>query len=373
MIKTGFGVVVVAGVLGLVQAAPGPVVYFAFEEAAGPTAADGSGNGYTGTHQNTVVVSTDRPPVPTANARSILLNQGSNGYVSVPHNAAFTFTGAFTAAAWIKPAALAAGVNPNDRGAVIQKWNWLATPGTINGYGVDRHRDGRIIFFSGTTTAYDTMWSTGTAPDGEWTHVAVTYDGTDKRIYLNGVLDSTKAYGPPGASTANLHIGKDDWTRYFYGHIDEVRLYGQTLSAQEISILHAGLAAPTGLVATADINQVHLSWTAVSGATSYTVYQSTTSGSGYVAIGSPTGTSYTDGGATYPTTYYYVVVADGLIDSGYSNEVSVVPLSGIPRTNDHDEGLFDDRCSCGSSIPGAPVSGAALVALLLAAAVRRRS
>ena len=60
----------------------------------------------------------------------------------------------------------------------------------------------------------------------------------------------------------------------------------------------------------------------------YEVYRSTTSGSGYVNIGSTDAstTSYTDNTVTNGTTYYYVVTA--VFDEGespYSNEASAMP------------------------------------------------
>src|SRR5205807_1139680 len=54
---------------------------------------------------------------------------------------------------------------------------------------------------------------------------------------------------------------------------------------------------------------VGMSWSGPSGATSYKVGRSTTSGGPYTTIASPTGTGYTDTGLTNGTTYYYVVAA----------------------------------------------------------------
>lgn len=70
-----------------------------------------------------------------------------------------------------------------------------------------------------------------------------------------------------------------------------------------------------------------LSWPAVLGATSYTLYRSTTSGSGYSAIYTGTNLSFVDTPAPC-TTYYYVLTVTGAGDgasvtSGYSNEVSL--------------------------------------------------
>ncbi|MCW3094827.1 MAG: putative protease, partial [Chthonomonadaceae bacterium] len=88
--------------------------------------------------------------------------------------------------------------------------------------------------------------------------------------------------------------------------------------------------APTNLVATAGNAQVSLSWTTVSGATSYNVYRSVTNGSGYAVIGTaPTG-SYLDSSATNGTTYYYVVTAVNTAgESAKSSQVSATPTTSV--------------------------------------------
>jgi fibronectin type 3 domain-containing protein len=87
-------------------------------------------------------------------------------------------------------------------------------------------------------------------------------------------------------------------------------------------------SAPTGLQATAGNAQVSLSWTAGSGATSYNVKRSTTSGSGYATISSPAATNYADTNLTNGTTYYYVVSAvNSGGESANSGEVSAKPAA----------------------------------------------
>jgi hypothetical protein len=85
--------------------------------------------------------------------------------------------------------------------------------------------------------------------------------------------------------------------------------------------------APTGLTASPGNTQVALSWTASSGATSYTVKRSTTSGSGYVNIASGlTSTSFTNTGLTNGTTYFYVVSASNANgESTNSAQVQATP------------------------------------------------
>ena len=85
-------------------------------------------------------------------------------------------------------------------------------------------------------------------------------------------------------------------------------------------------AAPTGLTATSGNTQVSLSWNASTGATSYRVKRSTTSGTGYASVASPTTTSYTDTGMTNGTPYYYVVSAvNSAGESANSLEATATP------------------------------------------------
>ncbi len=90
-------------------------------------------------------------------------------------------------------------------------------------------------------------------------------------------------------------------------------------------------AAPTNVTANAGNAQVTLSWSASTGASSYNVKRSTTSGGPYTTIASPTTTGYTDSGVSNGTTYYYVVTAvNGSGESGNSSQVGATPQAGVP-------------------------------------------
>src|SRR5205807_2256998 len=87
-------------------------------------------------------------------------------------------------------------------------------------------------------------------------------------------------------------------------------------------------AVPAGLKATGGNAQVVLSWSAASGATSYDVYRSATSGGeGATPYKSGiTATSFTDTGLTNGTPYYYQVSAvNSSGESAGSAEVSATP------------------------------------------------
>jgi DNA-binding beta-propeller fold protein YncE/fibronectin type 3 domain-containing protein len=84
---------------------------------------------------------------------------------------------------------------------------------------------------------------------------------------------------------------------------------------------------PTALVATPGNGQVSLSWNASSGATSYNVKRSTTSGGPYSTIATGVAsTSFLDTTVVNGTTYYYVVTAvNAAGESGNSNQASATP------------------------------------------------
>src|ERR1035437_6929982 len=90
-------------------------------------------------------------------------------------------------------------------------------------------------------------------------------------------------------------------------------------------------SAPTGVTATTGNGQVTISWNAVSGATSYNIYWSTTSGvtkTNGNKITNILKSTYTHTGRTNGTPYYYVVAAESFWGvSGASVQVSGTPSS----------------------------------------------
>ena len=78
---------------------------------------------------------------------------------------------------------------------------------------------------------------------GNWYHIACVWDGTDIRVYLNGVLDNTPLARTTAipTDTRPLYIGGRPTTDLVDGNIDDVRLYGAALSAGMIKAIAAGL------------------------------------------------------------------------------------------------------------------------------------
>lgn len=118
-----------------------------------------------------------------------------------------------TLEAWVQPATAS-----NDWRDVIYKGNdnyYLEASSTTSGWPAG----GSI--FDGT---HGEVFGTGALAPGSWTHLALTYDGSMLRHYVNGVEVSSADRVPTIASSAEpLEIGRDSiYGQYFYGLIDEV-------------------------------------------------------------------------------------------------------------------------------------------------------
>ena len=82
---------------------------------------------------------------------------------------------------------------------------------------------------------------------GVWTHLAMVHDGAKNKIFVNGVLANEKdVVGTLNPTVHPLGIGYDpiDMANYFNGAIDDVQLYNEGLTDQEVADLYAAQSAP---------------------------------------------------------------------------------------------------------------------------------
>jgi hypothetical protein len=73
---------------------------------------------------------------------------------------------------------------------------------------------------------------------------------------------------------------------------------------------------PSSVMAAAGDNEVTIQWNSVAGATSYSIYRSTTQGTQGAKVSASTSTSYVDSTAQNGTTYYYQVSASNAAGEG---------------------------------------------------------
>ena len=82
----------------------------------------------------------------------------------------------------------------------------------------------------------------GTVSTGTWPHVAWQYDGTNKNVYVDGVLSVSQAGNNITDSSFNVLVGvhgrdsnlDPDPGNSFNGQLDDVRIYDEALDASGI-------------------------------------------------------------------------------------------------------------------------------------------
>jgi fibronectin type 3 domain-containing protein len=140
----------------------------------------------------------------------------------------------------------------------------------------------------------------------------------------------TQIATPTGTSYVDNSV--TNGTKYYYV-VSAYNSYGQSANSAEVNATPTAPpppGAPAGLQATPGNTQVGLSWTASTGATSYHVKRSTTSGGPYTQVSAPTLANSTDTGLTNGMTYYYVVSAlNATGESANSSQASATPIAPV--------------------------------------------
>jgi hypothetical protein len=215
---------VVNGTVTVSVASPstGLVLALGFNEPAGSAiAVDGSGNGNNGTVREATVAAGR-----FGNARSF---DGVNDWVEVADSASLDLSTAMTLEAWVNPSARTGWhtILLKEAGATM----------AYEMYGNNPDISRPAAYFNTAGGALRAVTGTAAVGLNAWTHIAVTYDGTNMRMYVNGTLvRSVLRAGNILQSNGVLHIGGNVvWGgEFFQGLIDEVRIYNRALTAGEI-------------------------------------------------------------------------------------------------------------------------------------------
>ena len=97
-----------------------------------------------------------------------------------------------------------------------------------------KYDDERLGSWNGSTNVY----STSALPNG-WSHVAMVQSGSNKKFYINGVLDNTASQARGTASSATFKIGYTGHTsEYLLGSISSISVYNVEKSAEEIYAIY---------------------------------------------------------------------------------------------------------------------------------------
>ena len=168
--------------------------------------------------------------------QAFYFNGTSSSYVSIPDSPSLdSVTNSITIELWLK--ANQTNVDSNWESVVSKggaAWE-IQTAGGAKTAG---------FYMGGPNPSYVT--GSQNVADGQWHHVAATYDGTNICLYVDGTLDvSTPATGSIVQNSYPMGIGYNakgccGSPAYFYnGRVDEVSLYHRALTASEIQAIYA--------------------------------------------------------------------------------------------------------------------------------------
>ncbi|MEX1382901.1 choice-of-anchor D domain-containing protein, partial [Lutibacter sp.] len=141
----------------------------------------------------------------------------------------------FTISAWIKRGSASANKS------IVSKRDFGYSNG---GYDFKITSTGKVEL-SWKNGTIRTIFSNTTIPINVWHQVAVIYNGTEAKLYIDGVLDKTTPLGPPINPTSNSESfiiaaadGEEaNTSAFFEGNIDEVRVWNKALSEDELHFI----------------------------------------------------------------------------------------------------------------------------------------
>jgi hypothetical protein len=182
--------------------------HWKFDETSGTTANDSTGNNHAGTVFGATWSTSGKMD-------GALDFDGVNDYVSAPF-IVNPYKEFFTATAWVKLASGTVQLILQQDGTNGRHWLYRSSSGKLGTY------------LSGTA-----LETTGTILVGAWTFVAVTYDTSTVKLFLNGTLAASSTRTLDSASGSML-IGKSKTGQYRNGLIDNMRIYDRRLTENEI-------------------------------------------------------------------------------------------------------------------------------------------
>ena len=111
------------------------------------------------------------------------------------------------------------------------------------------------------TTSGSAFFATSPLPynDGNWHYVVVTFDGSAIGLYIDGLPVATKSASasPDSGGEEPIRMGADSQTltNYFIGNVDEVRIWNNALTPQQVIDAYNGNFNPNNLIEYLDFSE----------------------------------------------------------------------------------------------------------------------
>lgn len=152
----------------------------------------------------------------------------ANDYVEITDNSSIQFSSEMSIEVWVLP--------PENTGSQRTIHKIRTSPGQYS-YALQLDTAIPIWGVEDTTSNMTRVDSRIPLNANQWNHVVGTFDGTTRKIYINGVDATTTGASTltNSGSNTNLQIGRrSDNSQFFKGILDSVKLYSRVLTAAEV-------------------------------------------------------------------------------------------------------------------------------------------
>jgi glycerophosphoryl diester phosphodiesterase len=175
---------------------------------------------------------------------------------------------------------------------------------------------------------------------GQWLHIVGVYDGTQARIYLNGIVKDIHTISGDVKTGQQAYLGRSGNVNpcYFKGSIDNVQIFNLALNSDEIlDLFNSGKVSPvdprpsdvTLSTILVDNTDIKITWLPAinyeSALMGYEIYRDTKADPTTLYATVSNSTEFNDKTNAENATFYYRVKAKnsiGLLSANYSNELS---------------------------------------------------
>jgi hypothetical protein len=171
-----------------------------------------------------------------------------NDWIEIPNHSSLNPTINFSILIWVQ-------TYDNRTAKVIEKETWNSG-WTI---GQDKWNGWKGGFVNTSGTRFDVAWSDGVPTANQWYHLAMTYDGSYLRLYVDGeIVDSTAASGLVKTNTQPISIGADGGgnQKYFEGVVDETQFWQDALAKSEINAIKDNYISSSSIPSALDWNDL---------------------------------------------------------------------------------------------------------------------
>lgn len=218
---------------GLIRAQPSLVAHWSFDEVSGTTAQDSAGS-FNGTLSGGATFVTGGI---AGNALS--LDGASSSFVNMGASLPGFTSGNFSLVAWVKTTTTASSSSPVSKHESGSFNGYMFILNSSDGYGTAN----KAFFYDSTSPGGEPI-STTTVNDGSWHQLAGVFTaGGSVLLYVDGILEATRASQPIGGNSAPFVVGgyniSGTPTGAFAGLVDDVQLYSSALSGGEVQLLFA--------------------------------------------------------------------------------------------------------------------------------------